>query len=87
MAEALSLGTPVLTTTGAPWGLLEVESCGWRVEPSVSGILEGLLKSTSVSDEHRSAMGNRGRQIIHEQFEWRAIGTSMVIAYEKLLSR
>ena len=87
MVVALSLGTPVLTTTGAPWGLLEVESCGWRVEPSVSGILEGLLKSTSVSDEHRSAMGNRGRQIIHEQFEWRAIGTSMVIAYEKLLSR
>ena len=34
VAEALSYGVPVLTTTGCPWQELQTHNCGWWVEPT-----------------------------------------------------
>ena len=42
IAEALAHGVPVLTTTGAPWPMLQESGCGWWVEPTVQGIADGL---------------------------------------------
>ena len=43
VAEALSYGLPVITTTGTPWKILEENNCGWYIEPQ----LEMFKKSTS----------------------------------------
>ncbi len=51
VAEALASGTPVITTHGAPWELLEKERCGWWVPVSVEGIAAALKDATSKDAE------------------------------------
>ena len=42
VAEALAHGLPVLTTTAAPWPMLNEWGCGWSVDATIEGITEGL---------------------------------------------
>ena len=41
VAEALSYGIPVITTTGTPWKTLEEFKCGWIVEPKIDALKKG----------------------------------------------
>jgi glycosyltransferase involved in cell wall biosynthesis len=87
IAEALALERPVLTTTGAPWELLISEQCGWWVEPTQSGIRDGLVAAMSATDETRRAMGVRGRSVVKHRFAWERIGADMAAVYETVLAR
>ena len=60
IAEALAHRLPVLTTTVAPWPMLQEYGCGWRVDPTVDGITEGLRQATSQKLETLQAMGATG---------------------------
>lgn len=85
IAEALAHGVPVLTTKGAPWPMLADRRCGWWVEASAEGIVDGLMAATSCVPEELCAMGQRGRALIEEQFCWPRIGERFVTLYEDLL--
>lgn len=75
----------MITTHGAPWKLLEEESCGWWVPVSVDGIAAALEDATQRSDEELAAMGARGRKIVEERFAWEGIARQMSECYEWLL--
>lgn len=85
--EALAAGTPVLTTTGAPWGEVETRDCGWWVSPTVKDITEALADAVSRSTAERAAMGQRGRQLVEENYTWEVLGKEMVAAYRWLVGR
>ena len=78
IAEALSHELPVLTTTGAPWGLLETERCGWWVPPTPEGIVQGLSLAVSTSPLDLREMGRRGRMVMKERFAWGAVAEAVV---------
>ena len=85
VAEALASGIPAITTTGAPWSVLEECDCGWWIDTGVDPLIEALRAATSCSDGERLAMGRRGRQLVQERFAWPAIAETLASAYRWLL--
>lgn len=85
VAEALASGIPAITTTGAPWAVLEERDCGWWIETGVDPLVEALRAATSCSDAERLKMGQRGRDIVQEKFAWPAIAETLAGAYRWLL--
>ncbi len=68
VAEALAVGVPVITTHGAPWADLENYRCGWWVEIGAAPLAEALRQATSITEETRNEMGQRGRELASEKF-------------------
>jgi len=87
VAEALAHGLPVLTTTGAPWPMLESEGCGWTVETVPEALASGLRTATTCDPATLSAMGSRGRMLIAAKFSWPAAATAMLSVYRWVLNR
>ena len=84
LAEALSHGAPVLTTTAVPWPALEARQCGWRVPPTVEGLAEGLRVATGRDLPTLRAMGAAGRELIAAEYGWPRIASAFVALYEEL---
>lgn len=85
IAESLGAGVPVLTTTGAPWCLLETEGCGWWTDPTVDGIATALTSATGLPSEVLDAMGERGRTVVARDFGWPGVAAQMHDLYRWLL--
>ena len=85
IAEALAHGLPVLTTTGAPWPMLQEAGCGWWVEPSVDCLAEGLRAATNSEPEMLQQMGEKGCSLVSKQFSWNRIASLMCSTYEQIL--
>ena len=84
LAEALSHGAPVLTTTAVPWPSLETHQCGWRAPPTVDGLAEGLRVATALGRPTLRAMGAAGRELIAAEYGWPRIASAFVSLYEGL---
>ena len=82
VAEALAHGLPVVTTTGAPWSVLHERRCGWWVEPTVSGVSDGLRKATSCAPEVLESMGRKGRELVFAEFGWPRVAKDFATMYE-----
>lgn len=82
IGEALAHALPVLTTTAAPWPMLEARGCGWRVEPTAEGLAAGLLRATSVASSRLQAMGAHGRALVASEFTWTAVARQFSELYE-----
>jgi glycosyltransferase involved in cell wall biosynthesis len=80
VAEALSAGVPVVTTTGTPWQDLETHECGWWVPPTVDGLKSALADALTTPPERLREMGERGR-IYVQRYNWPDIAGQMVEVY------
>ena len=49
VAEALAAGVPAITTTGAPWGVLNERRCGWWIDVGVEPLAAALREATGLS--------------------------------------
>jgi glycosyltransferase involved in cell wall biosynthesis len=87
VAESLAMGTPVITTKGAPWEGLVKHNCGWWIDLGVENLVQALREATALSDETRSAMGEHGRQFVGQSFAWEAIAKQMQMFYMWLLGQ
>jgi len=87
IAEALAHGLPVLTTTGAPWPMLEERGCGWWVQPTVEGIMGGLAQATRLDSETLQSMGENGRGFVLKEFSWDRVASLTRSTYESVLRR
>jgi len=84
VAEALALGTPVITTTGTPWQGLETHKCGWWIDPTVDALTETF--KNAIKTEDRLQMGQRGSDWVRKEFAWDEIGKRMFAAYQDILN-
>ena len=81
--EACQVGTPVLTTTGTPWQLLEDWESGLIAEPNHESVLEALeryVASFTWSDADRERLARRTR----ERFALSTIGPQFIDLYEQV---
>jgi glycosyltransferase involved in cell wall biosynthesis len=85
IAEALAHGLPVLTTTGAPWSMLQQHGCGWWVDATIDGIADGLRQATSLDSETLQAMGRKGRAFVKAEYRWERIARQFIATYESIL--
>jgi glycosyltransferase involved in cell wall biosynthesis len=86
IAEALAHDVPVLTTTGAPWPMLEQHGCGWWVDATVDGIADGLRQATRLDSVTLHAMGLKGRAFVEAEYRWERIGGQFIATYESFLN-
>jgi glycosyltransferase involved in cell wall biosynthesis len=82
--EALQVGTPVLTTTGTPWGGWLAAPRGYITEPVTGAIADGLrawLAAPEWSDSDRAALG----EWAVDEFHWKHLGQRYAALYQRLL--
>jgi len=70
IAEALGVGTPVITTQGTPWGVLNQVDCGQWVP--LSQFRQALERYLSKAPGELVEAGLRGQRLIQEQYSWDA---------------
>jgi len=87
VAEAFSVGTPVLTTTEAPWSGIEQHNCGWSVPARKNEILSALSDATRLSTSELSSMGERGRAWMRDEFSWNARAREFATVFEQTANR
>jgi glycosyltransferase involved in cell wall biosynthesis len=81
IAEALSQGLPVITTTGTPWQGLETNRCGWWIPTGLPALLSTLDSALTEDPRTLNAMGSRGRAMIEAGFTWTGVASSLVQCY------
>ena len=84
VAEALAAGLPVITTHGTPWSVIQEVSAGWWVDPDETNLREALvdaIRSRSMLPE----MGERGREMVKDQFGWKEAARKMLSVYEQVI--
>jgi glycosyltransferase involved in cell wall biosynthesis len=86
VAEAMAHSLPVLTTTAAPWTILQERGCGWSVDPTVDGIAEGLRQATALNTDALHKMGRKGRALVVDKFSWTSIADLMLSTYREVLA-
>ena len=86
VAEALGSGLPVITTKAAPWSDLVTHQCGWWIDVGVEPLTEALKQAMSLSPQERQLMGQRGRQLIEQNYTWQQTATKLMDVYEAILN-
>jgi len=86
VAEAMSWGLPVITTTETPWSVLKNPAMGWCVEPELSPISYALYQLFAKSPQELVAMGQVCREYVSRRFSWESIGMKMSQQYDQVLA-
>ena len=81
VAEALSFGTPVIATKGAPWRGLAREGCGWWIDHGVEPLAAALAETLVMKREALQAMGAKGRAWMARDFSWGRVARDMFDVY------
>jgi glycosyltransferase involved in cell wall biosynthesis len=69
VAEAMSMGLPVIATNATPWIGLDEEQIGWTIKPGVEPLKNALRSALSLSSQHLHEMGQRATKY-SERFRW-----------------
>ncbi|MCO4799729.1 MAG: glycosyltransferase [Colwelliaceae bacterium] len=85
VAEALWVGTPVITTFATPWDCLTNEGIGWQVENDSLQIRDVLTKAMSLGDSELIEMGKKASKYSKDQFNWSEIINHYVNSYHWVL--
>ena len=86
VAEAMSWGLPVITTTETPWSVLENPAMGWCVKPELNPISYALYQLFAKSPQELVVMGQVCREYVSHRFSWESIGMKMSEQYDQVLA-
>lgn len=85
VTEALSVGIPVIASKGTPWEELNKYHCGWWVDNDVETLSSTIQEVLNTSEEERIAMGERGKQLIKNNYSVEIVADKMKRLYEWVL--
>lgn len=86
IAESMSCGTPVITTTNCPWIILNDTKTGWCIDLSVDNLEHALREAMTMSSVDLYAMGQKASKLIYENFDYRSVTLKILRLYEWLLN-
>ena len=86
IAEAMSCGTPVITTTNCPWEILNETDTGWCVDLSVDNLERALREAMGMDANALYDMGQRASKFIFDNFDYRSVTRKTLRLYEWLLN-
>ncbi len=87
IAEALSFGLPVITTTNTPWKDLKKYNCGWCIDLKMKKIVKTIENAICLNHKKKILMGKRGRAWIVRDFSDQSIGIKLQSAYNWILKK
>ena len=85
VAEALSVGIPVIANKGAPWQELATYHCGWWVDLGSHALATAIAQAFNTAPLELNAMGQFGRKWMESSFDWQGISEKMDVFYQFLL--
>ena len=85
VAESLAMGVPVITTHDTPWQELETHQCGWWIALSVDNIRTALTQAFALTATERQLMGERGRELMLQNYQIDAVAQKMKKLYQWVL--
>lgn len=86
IAEAMSCGTPVITTTNCPWNILNDTNTGWCIDLNVDNLEHVLREALSMSPTGLYDMGQKASKLIYDNFDYRSVTHKTLRLYEWLLN-
>ena len=86
IAEAMSCGTPVITTTNCPWNILNDTKTGWCIDLSVDNLEDALREAMWMDANALYDMGQKASKLIFDNFDYRSITRKTLRLYEWLLN-
>ena len=86
IAEAMSCGTPVITTTNCPWEILNDTNTGWCIDLSVDNLEHALHEAMGMEANALYDMGQQASKLIFDNFDYRSITRKTLRLYEWLLN-
>jgi glycosyltransferase involved in cell wall biosynthesis len=81
VAEALSVGTPVITTNQTPWHQLDSKNAGWCIDIGVEATINCLEEALSKNVDELNEMGTRGIEWMQQDFSWPTIINKLILTY------
>ena len=86
IAESMSCGTPVITTTNCPWNILNETNTGWCIDLSVDNLEHALREAMGMDANALYDMGQRASKLIYDNFDYRSVTRKTLRLYEWLLN-
>ena len=86
IAESMSCGTPVITTTNCPWEVLNDTHTGWCIDLSVDNLERALREALTMNSVDLYEMGQKASKLIHDNFDYRNVTRNTLRLYEWLLN-
>jgi len=86
IAESMSCGTPVITTTNCPWNILNDTNTGWCIDLSVDNLERTLRETLTMSPTDLYEMGQKASKLIYENFDYQSVTRKTLRLYEWLLN-
>lgn len=83
--ENLAAGKPVLITPGCNFPEVVQASAGFCVQPKLGPLEEGLRKLLDMSEDERTEMGRRGRDLVRRNYTWDIAARKMITVYRCIL--
>lgn len=87
IAEALAVGTPVVTTQETPWESLEETHSGYWVPLQQQAINRAISEMLAKNTEELEEMGHQARQLIETQCNSAIVAERTVELYQKMLGK
>lgn len=84
VAEAMSWGRPVISSTGTPWKEVEDVGAGWWVQPEEKELTQILHEALAKRQEELDAMGAKGRALVAERYTWAAPAERLIKACKEI---
>ena len=86
IAEALAAGTPVIVTTGAPWGKIVSHGAGWWIEQGVDPLIAAMRDAMKRTRPQLAEMGERGRRWMLDEYQWSSVTARTLALYDWIIS-
>ena len=86
IAESMSCGTPVITTTNCPGEILDESKIGWCVDLSVDNIERALREAMTMTPTDLYEMGQQASKLINENYDYRVVTRNTLRLYKWLLN-
>ena len=86
VTDALARSVPVICSKGAPWQILETNSCGWWIDNDQESINATILKAKEKTLDELKEMGRNGRRFVEDELSYKVLGKKIKKLYEWLIN-
>lgn len=87
IAEAMSCGVPVITTTNCPWEILNETSTGWCIDLSLENLENALHEAMTMSASQLYDMGQHASKLVYDHFNYRNVAQRTKTLYEWIITK
>ncbi|MFQ3577588.1 MAG: glycosyltransferase [Verrucomicrobiia bacterium] len=87
IGEALACGTPVVTTRGAPWPILEETKSGWWTGLELEAFFDAFAQALKLSPVELAMMGSRGASYVRAELAREVVADRWCAFWDRVKAR